>query len=57
MLVFSNKHVSGGFSIFATILNTVVRVSHWFVTPIKGYRVMNYFVSLVGFGFSVDVYG
>ena len=50
-------HVSRGFSIFDNTFNTAFRVSHMFVTPIKGYRVMNSFVPLAGFEFSVDVYG
>ena len=57
MLACSNVHVSVGFSIFANTFNTTFGVFHRFVTPIKGYKVMNYFVSLVGFEFSVDVYG
>ena len=57
MLACSNVHVSEGFSIFANTFNTAFGVSHKFVSPIKGYRVMNYFVSLVSFEFSVDVYG
>ena len=57
MLVCSNVHVSRGFSIFGNTFNTAFRVSHRFVTPIKGYMVMNYFVSMAGFEFLVDVYG
>ena len=52
MLVCSNMHVFGIFSIFANTFNTAFGVSHRFVTPIKGYMVINYFVSLVGFEFS-----
>ena len=55
MLVCSSVYVSGGFSIFGNTFNTAFRVSHRFVTPIKGYRVMNSFVPLAGFEFSVDV--
>ena len=57
MLACSNVHVSKGFSIFGNTFNTAFRVSHRFVTLIKGYRVMNSFVPLAGFEFSVDVYG
>ena len=32
-------------------------VSHRFVTPIQGYRVMDSLMLLAGFEFSVDVYG
>ena len=57
MLACSNVHVFGGFSIFGNTFNMDFRVSHGFVTPIKGYIVMNYFVPLAGFEFSVDAYG
>ena len=57
MLACSNVHVSGGFSIFGNTFNTAFGVSHRFVTPIKGYRELNYFVPLAGFEFLVDVYG
>ena len=57
MLVCSNVHVSEGFSIFGNAFNTAFRVSHRFVTLIKGYRVMDSFMLLVGFEFSGDVYG
>ena len=50
-------HVSGGFSIFGNTFNKAFRVSHRFVTPIKSCRVMDSFVQLAGFEFSVDVYG
>ena len=50
-------HVFGGFSIFGNTFNTTFRVAHRFVTPIKGCRVMDSFVLLAGFEFSVDVYG
>ena len=53
----SNLHVSGGFSIFGNTFNTAFGVSHRFVTPIKGYRVMNSFVPLAGFEFLTYVYG
>ena len=46
-----------GFSIFGNTFNTAIGVSHRFVTPIKGYRVMNSFFPLDGFEFLVDVYG
>ena len=57
MLVCSNVHVFRGFSIFGNTFNTPFGVSHRFVTPIKGYRVMNSFVPLAGFEFLVGVYG
>ena len=53
----SNVHVSGGFSIFGNAFSTAFGVSHGFVIPIKGCRVMDPFMSLAGFEFSVDVYG
>ena len=46
-----------GGSIFGNTFNTTFGVSHRFVTPIKGYRVMDSFVLLAGFEFSVNVYG
>ena len=49
MLVCSNVHVSGGFSIFGNTFNTTFRVAHRFVTLIKGCRVMDSFVLLAGF--------
>ena len=57
MLVCSNVHISEGFSIFGNAFSTAFRVSHGFVTLIKVCRVIDSFMSLVGFGFSVDVYG
>ena len=57
MLVCSNMHVSEGFSIFGNTFNTAFGVSHRFVTPIKGWRVMDSFVFLASFEFLVDVYG
>ena len=57
MLVCSNVHVSEGFSIFENTFNTTFRVSHRFVTPIKGCRIMYSFVLLASFKFSVVVYG
>ena len=57
ILTCSNVHVSRGFSIFGNAFSTTFGVSHRFVTPIKGYRVMDSFVLLAGFEFSVDVYG
>ena len=57
MLACSNVHVSGSFSIFGNTLIMAFGVSHKFVTPIKGCRVMDSFVLLAGFEFSVDVYG
>ena len=46
-----------GFSIFGNTFNTAFGVSQKFVTPIKGCRVMDSFVLLAGFEFSVDAYG
>ena len=40
MVVCSNVHVSGGFSIFGNAFSTTFGVSHGFVTPIKGCRVI-----------------
>ena len=57
MLACSNMHVSGGFFLFRNTFNTTFGVSHRFVTPIKGCKVMDSFVLLAGFEFSVDVYG
>ena len=57
MLACSNVHIFVGFSIFGNAFNTAFRVSHKFVTPIKGCRVMDSFVLLAGFEFSVVVYG
>ena len=49
ILVCSNMHVSGGFSIFGNTFNMAFRVSHRFVTPMKGYNVTNSFMPLAGF--------
>ena len=57
MLMCSNVHISGGFSIFGKAFNTTFGVSHGFVTPIKGCKVMDSFMSLVGFEYLVDEYG
>ena len=57
MLACSNVHISGGFSIFGNAFSTAFGVSRGFVTPIKGCRVTDSFMSLVGFEFLVDVYG
>ena len=57
MFVCSNVHISGGFSIFGNTFNTAFGVSHKLVTPIKGCKVMDFFVLLAGFEFSMDVYG
>ena len=56
MLVCSNVNVSEGFSIFGNAFTTF-EVSHGFVTPIKGCRETDSFMSLAGFEFSVDVNG
>ena len=45
MLACSNVHVSGGFSIFGNAFSAAFGVSHGFVTPIKGCRVTNSFVT------------
>ena len=57
MLACSNVHVSEGFSIFTNTFNTDFGVFYRFVTPIKGYKVMNSFVPLAAFEFLIDVYG
>ena len=57
MLACSKVHVFGGFSIFGNSFSTNFGISHGFVTPIKGCRVIDSFMSLVGFEFLVDVYG
>ena len=57
MLVCSNARVSWGFSIFGNTFNMAFGVSHKFVTPIKGCRVMDSFVLLAGFELSMEVYG
>ena len=57
MIACSNVHISGGFFLFGNTFNTTFGVSHRFVTPIKGYRVMDSFVLLAGFEFLVDMYG
>ena len=57
MLACSKVHFFRGFSIFGNTFNPNFGVSHRFVTPIKGYRVMNSFMSLAGFEFLEDVYG
>ena len=44
----------GGFLFLVTHLMWVFGVSHRFVTPIKGCRVMDSFVLFAGFEFSVD---
>ena len=45
MLVCSNVHVSGQFSIFDNTFSTTFGVSHGFVTPIKGCGVMDFYVT------------
>ena len=57
MLACSNVHVFCEFSIFGYAFSTTFGVSHGFVTPIKGFRVTDSFMSLVVFDFSVNVYG
>ena len=57
MLACFNVHVFGGFSIFGNAFSTDFRVSHGFVTLIKGCMVTDFFFSLAGFEFSVDEYG
>ena len=56
MLMCSNAHVTGGFSIFGHLMLSFW-VSHRFETPIKGYKVMNSFMLLAGFEFLVGMYG
>ena len=57
MLVCSNVHIFGGFSILGNTFNMAFEVSHRFVIPIKGCKIMDSFVLLADFEFSVDVYG
>ena len=57
MLVCSNVRVSGGFLFLVTHLMRPFRISHKFETPIKGCRVMDSFMLLAGFEFSVGMYG
>ena len=46
-----------GFLFLVTHLMRLFGVSHRFETPITGYRVMDSFVLLVGFEFSMGMYG
>ena len=46
-----------GFLFLVAHLMRLFRVSHRFETPIKGYRVIDSFVLLAGFEFSVGMYG
>ena len=57
MLVCSNEHVTEGFSILVTHLMRLFGVSHKFEIPITSYRVIDSFVLLAGFEFSVGMYG
>ena len=58
MLVCSNVHITGGvFYFWATHLMWLFGVSHKFETLIKGCRVMDSFMLLASFEFSVGVYG
>ena len=57
MLVCSNARVTKGFSIFGNTFNAAFWDFHKFETLIKGCRVMDYFVLLTGFKFSVGMYG
>ena len=57
MLVYSNARVTRGFLFLVTHLMQLFGVSHRFDTPIKGCRVMDSFMLLVGFEFSVGMYG
>ena len=45
MLACSNVHVSEEFSIFGNAFSMAFRVSHGFVTPIKGCRVMDFYIT------------
>ena len=47
----------GGFLFLVTHLMWLFMVSHRFETPIKGCRVMDFFVLLASFEFSVGMYG
>ena len=57
MLACSNMHVFEGLSIFGNASSTDFGISYGFVTPIKGCKVTDSFMSLAGFEFAVDVYG
>ena len=57
MLMCSNAQITGGFLFLVAHLMQLFGVSHRFETPIKGCRVMDSFILLVGFEFFVDVYG
>ena len=57
MLACSNVHVFGGLSIFGNAFSMAFGVFYGFVTPVKGCRVTDSFMSLDGFEFVVDVYG
>ena len=45
MFACSNVHVSGESSIFGNAFSTAFRVSHQFATPIKGRRVMDFYLT------------
>ena len=45
MLACSNMHVSGEFTIYGVALSTTFRVSHWFVTSIKGCKVLGFYLT------------
>ena len=55
--VFQRARFRGVFLFLVTHLMWAFRVSHRFVTPIKGCRVMDSFVPLAGFEFLVGMYG
>ena len=55
MLVCSNARVIRGFSIFGSTFNAASGFPHRFETPIKGCRVMDSFVVLAGFEFSMGM--
>ena len=51
------RALSGGFLFLVTHLIRPFGVSHRIETPIKGYRVMDSFMLLAGFEFSMGMYG
>ena len=57
MLVCSNARITGGFSIFGNTFNVAFWDFPQVRNPIKGCKVMDSFVLLASFEFSVGMYG
>ena len=57
MLMCSNASITEGFPIFDSTFNAAFGVSLRFETPIKICKVMDSFVLLAGFEFSMGMYG